>query len=72
MLPENSENIERKTQTEGETLFVQGLDKSLQLFKRARPIYRQGVIPDFTLPDTLGKNFVRDLVSKSSKFAETL
>ena len=31
------------------------------------PIYRQGVIPDFTLPDTLEKNFVRDLASNFSK-----
>ncbi len=36
------------------------------------PIYWQGVILDFTLPDTLEKNFVRDLASKSSKLAETL
>ena len=36
------------------------------------PTYRQGVIPDFTLPDTLEKNFVRDLASKSTKLAETL
>ena len=36
------------------------------------PTYRQGVIPEFTLPDTLEKNFVRDLASKSTKLAETL
>ena len=31
------------------------------------PTYRQGVIPEFTLPDTLEKNFVRDLASNFSK-----
>ena len=31
------------------------------------PIYQKGVIPDFTLPDTLEKNFVRDLASNFSK-----
>ena len=35
------------------------------------PTCRQGVIPAFTLPDTLEKNFVGDLASKSSKLAET-
>ena len=36
------------------------------------PAYWQGVIPEFTLPDILEKNFVRDLASKSFKLAETL